>query len=400
MPKKFQKKILENGMTILFEKRDIPVVSIAIAIKHGGIHEAEHEKGISHFIEHMLYKGTPTRNSKKIATEIEKNGGELNGFTSEEVTAYWCKMPSIHADIALDVLTDMVKNPIFDEKELEKERKVIFEEMNMRKDSPRVFIFDEIQDYLYKSPLGKNLIGTKESLNKIDRKSIIRKFKDVYTPNNMILCVVGNYKMEEIIDWAEKNFKKEEKQIPQIKVQKTNKSKIIKRKGIDQANMVIAFHLPLAKDKKNYAAQVLMTLMGEGMSSRLFTEIREKKNLAYAIKADVSINRDFSYGIVYAGTTPEKVEICKKLILKEFEEVSKNLTEKELEQTKNQMIGNYLISMEDSQVQLGSLLTAEIENSAEEFYKFEKMIKKVKLENVKKLAKIKKYSFLALVPEN
>ncbi|MCK5616888.1 insulinase family protein, partial [Candidatus Pacearchaeota archaeon] len=163
MPKKFQKKVLENGMTILFEKRDIPIVSVAIAVKHGGIHEAEHEKGISHFIEHMLYKGTPTRDSKAIATEIEKNGGELNGFTSEEVTAFWCKMPSIHTDIALDVLTDIVKNPLFDEKELEKERKVIFEEMKMRKDSPRVFVLDEIQEHLYKSPLGKNLIGTKET---------------------------------------------------------------------------------------------------------------------------------------------------------------------------------------------------------------------------------------------
>jgi len=399
MTKRFQRKILKNGITIIFEKRDIPVVSVAIAIKHGGIHEKENEKGISHFIEHMLYKGTPTRNSKQIATEIEKNGGELNGFTSEEVTAYWCKMPSIHTNIALRVLTDMVKNPLFDEKELEKERKVIFEEIKMRKDSPRIFIFDEIQSYLYKNPFGENLIGTEENLMKIDKKRITEKFKEIYTPNNMIICVVGNYSMEKIIKWAEENFKQKNKKIKQLKIKKINNSKIIKRKGIDQANMVIAFHLPLAKDKKNYAAQVLMTLMGEGMSSRLFTEIREKKNLAYAIKADTNINKDFSYGIIYAGTTPEKTKICKKLILEEFEKVSKNLTEKELEETKNQMIGNYLISMEDSQVQLGNLLTSEIESSAEEFYKFEKMIKSVKLKDVKKLAKIKKYSFLALIPE-
>ena len=270
MPKRFQRKILKNGMTILFEKRDIPVVSVAIAIKHGGIHEKENEKGISHFIEHMLYKGTPTRDSKQIATEIEKNGGELNGFTSEEVTAYWCKMPSIHANIALDVLTDMVKNPLFDENEIEKERKVIFEEMKMRKDSPRIFIFDEIQSHLYKNPFGKNLIGTKETLKEIERKDLVKKFSEIYTPNNMIICVVGNYSMEKIVKWTEENFTKKGKKIHQIKIEKKNTSKIEKRKGIDQANIVLAFHLPLAKDKKNYAAQLLMTLMGEGLSSRLF----------------------------------------------------------------------------------------------------------------------------------
>ena len=115
MIKNFHKKVLKNGMTILFEKRETPVVSVAFAIKHGGIHEDIKEKGISHFIEHMLYKGTSKRTHKQIGEEIEGNGGELNGFTSEGVTAYWCKMPSNHIDVALDVLGDMVKNPLFDE---------------------------------------------------------------------------------------------------------------------------------------------------------------------------------------------------------------------------------------------------------------------------------------------
>src|SRR5208283_3370309 len=111
---KFYRKVMKNGMTILFEKREIPVVSIAFAVRAGGNNESIEEKGISHFIEHMLYKGTPKRNSKKIAEEIENNGGELNGFTAEEIVAYWCKMPSEHLNVALDVLSDMVKNPLFD----------------------------------------------------------------------------------------------------------------------------------------------------------------------------------------------------------------------------------------------------------------------------------------------
>ena len=121
MKPRFYRKVLKNGMTLLFEKRSLPIVSVAFAVRNGGVNERISEKGISHFIEHMLYKGTPTRNAKQIAEEIEKNGGDLNGFTSEEITAYWCKMPSKHLNVALEVLSDMVKNPLFDAKELEKE---------------------------------------------------------------------------------------------------------------------------------------------------------------------------------------------------------------------------------------------------------------------------------------
>src|SRR3989344_4173236 len=129
MKPEFYTKVLANGMTILFEKRSVPVVSIAIAARCGGLNEDEHEKGISHFIEHMLYKGTKKRTAKQIAEDIENRGGDLNGFTDELITAYWCKLPSKHLMDGLDVLTDMVKNSLFDLKEFEKERKVIFEEI-------------------------------------------------------------------------------------------------------------------------------------------------------------------------------------------------------------------------------------------------------------------------------
>jgi len=206
MKPKFYRKILKNGMTVLLEKRNLPVVSVAFAVRNGGINEASNEKGISHFIEHMLYKGTPTRNTKKIAEEIEKNGGELNGFTDELITAYWCKMPSIHLDIALDVLSDMVKNPLFDEKEMEKERKVIFEEIKMRKDNPGIHVFDGIQRNLYSEPLGLPLTGTQETMNSITKKKMVEKFKQAYQPNNLILCVVGDADFDKIVDFAEKNF--------------------------------------------------------------------------------------------------------------------------------------------------------------------------------------------------
>jgi predicted Zn-dependent peptidase len=399
MKPKFYRKVLKNGMTLIFEKRDLPVASVVIAVRSGGINEKPSEKGISHFIEHMLYKGTPTRNSRKIAEEIEKNGGDLNGFTDEAITAFWCKIPSAHLKLALEVLTDMIKNPLFDEEEMEKERKVIFEEIKMRRDTPHIYVLDSIQHELYSGTLGLNLIGDYKTMGAINRNKLLEKFEQIYRPNNMILGIVGDANFEEVVNFAERNFGKLKGNVPKINFSLKNDSRIEKRKGIDQANLVFAYHVPLAKDKKSYAALVLSTLMAGGMSSRLFAEIRDKRNLAYTVKGDSSINKDFAYNVIYIGTTKEKIEKVKEIILKEFKEVSEALTEKELSQIKEQLIGNYRISMEDSQTQLINLLTYEIEGNAKEFYNFERDVRAVKLEDVKKMARIKNYSFFALVPE-
>jgi predicted Zn-dependent peptidase len=399
MKPQFYRKVLKNGMTLIFEKRELPVVSVMIAVRSGGINELPSEKGISHFIEHMLYKGTPTRNSKQIAEEIEKNGGELNGFTDETITAYWCKMPSNHLNTALEVLGDMVKNPLFEKEELEKERKVIFEEIKMRKDNPPIYVFDSIQKELYNGTLGLNLIGTYETMGKIDRNRLVQKFQQIYTPNNMILGIVGDADFEEIINFAEKFFPTRKSEIPKVKFNKKNSVKIEKRKGIDQANLIFAYHVPLSNDDNCYAAHLLNTLLAGGMSSRLFSEIREKRNLAYSVKGDSNINKTYAYNTIYVGTKKENVSKVKQLILEEFKKVNNSLTEKELSQVKEQLIGNHNISMEDSQTQLFNLISQELDGDAKEFYEFEKKIKQVKLKEVKKLAKIKKYSFFALVPD-
>lgn len=399
MHKKFYRKILKNGMTLIFEERALPIVSVGIAVRYGGINEPLSEKGIAHFIEHMLYKGTKNRTSKQISQEIEKNGGVMNGFTEEQMTAFWCKMPSDKLNIALDVLGDMVKNPLFDAEEVEKERKVIFEEMKIYHDNPSHYVFDKIQSFLYENPLGTPLIGTHESMNSIDRKKMLKKFREVYKPSNMILCVVGQADFAKLVKFAEKNFRKEKGKIKKQKIALKNGYKIETRKGIDQANMVLAFHSPLSINKKIYAAKVLIAIMAHGMSSRLFREIRDKRNLAYSVLGDMTANKEFSFSYIYAGAMKENLEKIKKIILDEFRKVSEKLTKKELGATQNQLIGNYRISMENSDGQMNQLLFSEIDGKVKEFYEFEKNIRAVKLKDVKKLAKIKKYSFFALVPE-
>jgi len=397
---KFFKKILKNGMTIIFEQRKgSGVISLAFAVKYGGIHESKNEKGISHFIEHMLYKGTRNRTAKQISEEIEKNGGILNGFTEDELTAYWCKMPANKIKIALDVLSDMMLNPLFDEKEIVKERKVIIEEIKMRKDNPQIYVTDRIQNLLYSGNLGMDLIGNEKTLASLDRKKLVNKFKKVYGSENMILCAVGDANFKKLCNFCERKFKKSGFKINKLKIRLKNQKKIEKRYGLDQANLVFAYHIPCALQKGNYAAQVLSCLMAGGMSSKLWQEIREKRNLAYSVKGFFNIGKNFGYSAIYVGTSPENINIVKKIILEEFEKLKK-LDEKEVEAAKEQLIGNSKISREDSQGQMLDLLYNEVWGNAKSSYEYEKKIKKVKLEDVKNIAKLaKRYSFIALIPQ-
>lgn len=387
-------------MTVVFKQRKNEVISVAFAVRFGAMNETKENKGIAHFIEHMLYKGTPSRNAQQISIEIERNGGELNGFTAEQVTAYWCRMPSKHINIALEVLGDMVSNPKFDPKELDKERQVIFEEMKMYKDNPRMHVFEKIKNNLYKRDFAMPIIGTEDSMIRNTRDELKKLFDQIYVPENMILCVVGDTDFNKLCAFVELNFKKSGQKASYPKIELRNNTEIEKRKNIDQANVVFAYHIPLPSDEKmHYAAQVLNTLMAGGMSSRLFSEIREKRNMAYAVKGDTASEGNYAYNQIYIGTTPENVEKVKKLILEEFEKVSKELKEDELKQVKEQIIGNYLISLEDSHNILLMLLTSEIEGDAHNMEKVVDNVKAVKLEDVKKLAKIKDYSFFALIPE-
>ncbi|MFH1365461.1 MAG: pitrilysin family protein [archaeon] len=399
---KFFRKILENGMTVILEKRDLPVVSLGFALKAGAIHESLKEKGISHFIEHMLYKGTKKRSAKDIANELEKRGADVNGFTSEEVTAYWCKIPSKHIEIALDVLSDMIKNSVFDEKEVEKERKVIFEEIKMYHDNPQAYTFKEITKMLYDGSFQIDISGTFETMNSLSQEDLIKRFKKVYNPKNLILCAVGDCDFDSLVEFAKKNFEKGNGEEPaKPSFNKKNQIKIEKREGLDQANLIFAYHTPVFKEKKSSVAEVLNCLMADGMSSRLFSEIREKRNLAYAVKGGCESVKHFAYNLVYVGTTKENVEAVKKIILEEFNKVSKSLTQKELDEVKEQLISQYEISMENSQNQLFALIIHEAINNAKDFYDFEKNISAVSLEEIKELATMaaKEYSFFALVPE-
>lgn len=392
----FYRKKLDNGITVIFERRKNPVISVASSVKFGAQYETESIKGISHFIEHLVFKGTKNRDVKQIAREVESIGGVINAFTAEEITCFWNKLPSKYFSLGADITRDLVSNPLFERYALERERKVILEEIKMYHDNPYSHVIEKIKEMLYKKPFGLSIAGTLKTVSNLSRQRVIDLFKSIYSTNNMIFSVVGNASWSEVLSEAKK-FRKTEKKIELTPIIKKNGEYIEKRRGIDQAHEAIGFHMPKLTDKNKYSAEIFDSILGGGMSSRLFQEIREKRGLCYAIKSNLEQSKDYSYEIIYAGTVKEKINEIKKLVLREIKKMGE-LKQTDLSEAKEKLIGSRQISKEKSEATMIELLQEELGGNAENYYEYEEGINKVKLNQVKELSKLKGYSFVALIP--
>jgi len=394
----YYKKKLGNGLTVLFEPRNLPVVSVSASVKWGSAFENEKNKGISHFIEHLMFKGTKTRNQEEIAREIEKKGGVLNAYTSEEVTSYWCKLPSKHVSSGIEISSDLILNPKFDGAEFEKEKQVIIEEIKMYHDNPRFYVMDKIKELLYKKPFGMSIAGSAEIVRKLNREQVMGLFNSAYTADSMILTVVGDADFGEICKTAERVFPKTKRKIAEHTPVKFNSSGEEKRAGIDQTHFVFGFHSPSLSDRQRYVYEVMGAHLFDGMSSKLWQEIREKRGLVYSIKGDFDMGRDYGYCAIYAGTRKEKVKEIKEIILKEIKNLGK-IERKDIEECKEQLIGMRKVAEEDSSGAMNSMMTEEAAGSVEEHYDYEEKINSVKLEDVRNISKLKSYSSFNLVPK-
>ncbi len=393
----FFKKKLGNGLTILFEKRNLPVVSVAASVKWGAAFENAQNKGISHFIEHLMFKGTKTRGQKEIAREIEKKGGILNAFTSEEVTSYWCKMPSKHIDSGMSIVSDLILNPKFDSAEFEKEKNVIIEEIKMYHDNPRMYVLDKLKEMLYKMPFGMSIAGKEEIVRNLAKKQVIELYNSRYTSDSMILTAVGNADFSEIVKKAEKMFPATKRSVHEEVPVKTNSDKTESRAGIDQTHFMFGFHCPSLREGGRYMHEVIGAYLFEGMSSRLFQEIREKRGLVYSVKGDFDLGKNYGYCMIYAGTKKEAIKEIKAIILKEIKNL-KSLKQRELEECKEQLIGMREVEEEDSTNAMNSMMLEECAGDADEYYKYRERISEVKLEDVRKF-QLKNYSSFTLIPE-
>lgn len=395
----FYKTKLKNGPTILFEKRDLPIAAILIATKAGAAHETVNKKGIAHFTEHMPFKGTKTRNTKQISSTIEKVGGIVNAFTADEITAFWCKIPSRHFSTGAEILFDLVTNPKFAVKDINKERNVILSEISRYHDIPQIYLFDKQKELLYKGILGMPVIGFKETVAKINRQDFL-KWHRLYCPENLIVSVVGSVDLEEIKSLMKKYFEKPYKktQLPKITITRKSGSLIEKRAGLDQTHFTLALHMPSLNARGRYASELFNAILGEGMSSRLFEVVREKRGLAYAISSYLEQEKDYGYSVIYAGIEKKNVKKVKELVLKEIKKMAQ-LKASDLDQAKEQKIGNWQLDLEACDTVVRNLVFQEIATKAEDFYDYPEKISDVLLKDVRALAKIKNYSLAVLVPK-
>ena len=288
-------------------------------------------------------------------------------------------------------------NPLFEKEALERERKVILEEIKMYRDNPSSHVMEKIKELLYKNPFNMSIAGTQDTVKGLSREMVVDLYNSIYGTNNMIFCVVGNTTWESVLHEALR-FPKRNKEIKIVPIIESNGEFIEKRSGIDQAHEVLGFHMPKLNDKNCYAAEIFDSLLGGGMSSRLFQEIREKLGLCYSIRSHLDQSKDYAYEMIHVGTTPDKVKEIKGIILKEILKL-KDLKSSDFNEAKERLIGLRQITKEKCDSTMTELLIAEIGGDASNYYKYEEEINLVKLKQVQDLSKLNGYSFTALVPK-
>jgi len=363
----YQKTTLPNGVRVITEA--IPHVrslSLGFWIETGSRNELPAKNGISHFIEHMVFKGTKKRTIKEIAQSIESVGGYLNAFTSKEHTCYYARVLDEHLELAADVLSDIVLAPTFPDKELAKEKNVVLEELKQAEDDPDDIIHDYFEKAIFKThPLGMPVIGTKESISSLLRKDLVQYKSEQYTSDNLVIAAAGNISHETVVELSKRYLKN----IPSSTKQKRagKSGSVIEEpnyvlseyyKPIQQAHICLGTIGCSVKSEKRFAMQVLNTLLGDGMSSRLFQNIREKYGFAYAVYSFNNMMQETGSAGVYIGTDDSHVQRCIDLVWKELKSVRKHaITKQELERTKAQLKGSLMLGMENipnRMIRLGS----------------------------------------------
>lgn len=351
----YNKSTLRNGIEIVSHSMPrMQSVALGIWIRVGGRYEDEKIKGVSHYLEHMLFKGSRKYSCRKIKETIEGVGGSLNGFTSEELTCYLAKLPHRYLETALDILSDMVINPLLSRQDIDKERTVILEEIKMYKDLPQSYVHDLLDELMWPGqPLGMSILGTVESVSRIDR-NLLSMFKGkFYAPRNIVISASGKLAHDEFCSRCDRIFsglKEREKSLflGARKIQDKPNLKVFV-KETEQTHMALGFHGFSRDHPLKYAVSLLHIILGANMSSRLFNELREKRGLAYEIGTQIKRFRDAGAFVVNAGIDNTRVKDALRLIMVEISKLTHNLvTESELERAKEFYLGQLMLALEDT----------------------------------------------------
>ena len=350
------KTVLPNGVRVLsFTMPHVRSASIILSYRVGSRFETDEHAGISHFIEHMLFKGTARRPSpERISEEIEGVGGILNAYTSREQTGYWAKVPSTHFALAFDVLADMLRNSLFEPAELEKERGVIIEEIRASEDDPTDVVGELLNRIVWEEQaVGRPVAGSEESVGRIDRAAMLDYLTTHYNPANLVISVAGNVGHADVVRRAAEAFG----DLPRADMREPDRARLRQtapRAGLvsrpdKQANVMLGMPGLSYHDERRYTQRTLDVILGSGMSSRLFVEIRERRGLAYSVGSYFSQLADVGAGAVYAGVDPGKVDETVAAVAEELRKLrDAAVPAEELTRAKEFRKGRLLLSLEDS----------------------------------------------------
>lgn len=362
----FEKVVLDNGLTLVSERYPhVRSVCLGVWVKVGSAQETPSQNGVSHFIEHMVFKGTQKRDALMLATVLESKGGDLNAFTDREVTCYHATVLNEHIELALDVLSDLVLHPVFDKAQMERERKVLYRELSMVEDSPD----DWISDIFFKSvwrdhPLGQPIIGSRKTIHGISRSLLLKFYEQHYRADNMILSVAGNFEFAELRRLVDHyfTFPARQKLLPLMAppAKYRPRSRVVAM-PVDQTHLLVGFEGLGFRSSQRFDALILSYFLGGGMSSRLFQEIREKAALAYSVECDFVPFTDSGVFTVYLATAAKSVKSCLGIIGREIGRLKDTpLTESELDLVKGQLKGTILLSADQMETRQESLGRNEI----------------------------------------
>jgi predicted Zn-dependent peptidase len=346
---------LTNNILIASDQMpDAQTVVLYVCVRVGSKYEDKDQNGISHFLEHMAFKGTKSRTYKQIASTIDNVGGIINAYTSKEHTCYHVKVIKKDLELAFDILSDIIQNSIFLEEEIEKERGVILQELAASLDSPSDVAFDMFSSIAFKDlPLGRTILGTAENISSFQRQDFIEYIDKYYYAGNIIIATAGNASHEEVLKLGEKYFSQIKDSNKNTKHEKNiyKGGRIIKSKNeLEQTQFILGFKSYSHKDdKKFYATQIASSILGDGMSSRLFQEIREKRGLVYSVSTFGDYYDDIGLFGIYAGTSSNKLQELSESLLKELESFNaSSITEEEVDKVINQFSAGLLMSSESS----------------------------------------------------
>ncbi len=356
-----RRTVLPNGLTILTEKMDhIRSVAMGVWIRAGSRHEMPEINGISHFVEHMVFKGTKSRSAQNIAREVDAIGGNLDAFTGKETVCFNIKVLDEHVPVALDVLSDLVLNPIFASDEITRERGVILEEIKMDEDNPDYLVHEIFTQAFWKDhPLGKPILGTKETVKRFERDTLCSFYGQRFHGSNMIFSAAGNIDHDVFVEQVTRRFESlpAGESLTAVVPPKTAARIILKnKKALEQVQLCLGVPAPAIADESRYVTLVLNTILGGGMSSRLFQTVREERGLAYSIYSDLNPYSDTGSLCVYAGTSSDRAIQVVQLVMEQFRRLKNEpLPTDELRRAKDQLKGNLLLSLESSMSRMSNL---------------------------------------------